>query len=131
MPDATEAPSEKEPDPLGKRALFWAAPTQSGGVGSESAGATVARPLGKRALFSAAPPQSDSLAAASENPLAERGAFKVECQRCKQTSHVGFLDMVIFQFPIGIWRPRRRFDHRMTCPSCRKRAWCSITLRRG
>jgi hypothetical protein len=126
-----ETRSDKEPDPLGKRALFWASPAESGGVGSGGAGATVALPLGKHALFSGAPVQSDSLAATSENPLAERGAFKVECQRCQQTSHVGVLDMVIYQFPVGVWLPRRRFDHRMTCPSCRKRAWCSVTLRRG
>ena len=44
---------------------------------------------------------------------------------------VGALDLLIFQFPVGFWRPRRRFDHRMTCPSCRRRAWCSVTLRRG
>lgn len=126
----TESRGDKAPDPLGKRALFWAAPAE-GGVGSGGAGATAALPLGKRALFSGAPPQSDSLAATSENPLAERGAFTVECQRCRQTSRVGVVDMVIFQFPIGVWFPRRRFDHRMTCPSCRKRSWCSVTLRRG
>ena len=51
-------------------------------------------------------------------------------QRCRQTSHVGVLDLLIFQFPVGVWLPRGRFDHRMTCPSCRKRAWCSVTLRR-
>jgi len=40
------------------------------------------------------------------------------------------LDLLIFQFPVGVWLPRGRYDHRMTCPVCRKRAWCSVTLRR-
>jgi len=91
----------------------------------------VALPVGKRALYSGARPEPDSLAATSGNPLDERGAFTVECQRCRQTSHVGALDLLIFQFPLGYWLPRGRFDRRMTCPSCRKRAWCSVTLRRS
>ncbi len=122
------SPGDKAPDPLGKRALFWvpaAAPT------GRSAGATEALPVGKRALYSGARPEPDSLAATSGNPLDTRGAFTVECQRCRQTSHVGLLDLVIFQFPLGYWLPRGRFDRRMTCPSCRKRAWCSVTLRRA
>jgi hypothetical protein len=91
----------------------------------------VALPVGKRALYSSARPEPDSRAVTSGNPLDERGAFTVECQRCRQTSHVGALDLLIFQFPLGYWLPRGRFDRRMTCPSCRKRAWCSVTLRRS
>jgi hypothetical protein len=97
-------------------------------------------PLGKRALYSAATPlAADPLAATpleadepvrSEDPLAQRGSFTVRCQRCHQVTRVGLLDLLIFQFPIGIWIPRGKFDRRMTCPSCRKRAWCSVTLRR-
>jgi hypothetical protein len=91
----------------------------------------VALPLGKRALYSDAPAEPDALATTSGNPLDLRGSFTVECARCRQISRVGVLDMLIFQLPLGVWLPRRRFDHRMTCPSCRKRAWCSVTLRRG
>jgi hypothetical protein len=91
----------------------------------------VALPVGKRALFSGAQPERDSVAATSANPLADRGSFTVECGECRQTSNVGVLDLLIFQFPIGVWLPRGRFDHRMTCPTCRKRAWCSVTLRRA
>jgi hypothetical protein len=122
---------DKAPDPLGKRALFWVPsepePPSGDPASSET---TVALPVGKRALFSGARPQRDSLVATSGNPLAERGMFTVECERCHQTSHVGMLDLLIFQLPIGVWLPRGRFDHRMTCPSCRVRAWCSVTLRR-
>jgi hypothetical protein len=86
-------------------------------------------PLGKRALYSGVRHEEDSARTTSQDPLAARGAFTVQCQRCRQVSHVGLLDLLIFQFPIGVWIPRGRFDRRMTCPSCRKRAWCSVTLR--
>jgi hypothetical protein len=87
-------------------------------------------PLGKRALYSGAHAGEGGGSATPQNPLAERGAFTVRCQRCRQVSHVGLLDLLIFQFPIGVWIPRGQFDRRMTCPSCRKRSWCSVTLRR-
>ncbi len=125
------ARSDKAPDPLGKRALFWVPAAEPGRTAGGGSGTTVALPVGKRALYSGARPESDSLAATSGNPLDERGAFTVECQRCRQTSHVGMLDLLIFQFPLGYWLPRGRFDRRMTCPSCRKRSWCSVTLRRA
>jgi hypothetical protein len=119
--------SDKAPDPLGKRALFWV--PSPGETGSRD-GSTVALPVGKRALYSGARPERDSRAVTSGNPLDERGSFTVECARCRQTSHIGVLDLLIFQFPLGVWLPRGRFDHRMTCPVCRTRAWCSVTLRR-
>lgn len=121
------ARSDREPDPLGKRALFWVpSPEEAGGAGTR----TVARPAGKRALFSGAG-LGEMESACSDNPIADRGSFTVVCRRCRQVSRVGLLDMVIFQFPVGFWLPGRRFDHRMTCPACRTRAWCSVTLRRA
>lgn len=119
--------SDRAPDPLGKRALFWVPSPGEAGPWDAS---TVALPVGKHALYSGALPESGSLAVTSGNPLDERGSFTVECARCRQTSHVGVLDLLIFQLPLGVWLPRGRFDHRMTCPVCRKRAWCSVTLRR-
>ena len=121
--------SDRAPDPLGKRALFWV--PSVGEEGSEEAGLSAALPVGKRALYSGALPEPDSLAMTSGNPLDERGNVTVECGRCRQVSHIGVLDLLIFQLPLGVWRPLRRFDHRMTCPSCRKRTWCSVTLRRS
>jgi hypothetical protein len=121
---------DKAPDPLGKRALFWAPSSREASVQGTAAGSTVALPVGKRALFSGARAEPDSLLATSGNPLADRGSITVRCERCNQSSHVGVLDLLIFQFPLGVWLPRGRFDHRMTCPVCRKRAWCSVTLRR-
>jgi hypothetical protein len=111
--------------------LFWVPSAAEASAKGNAAGSTIALPVGKRALFSRARPETDSLLATSGNPLADRGSFSVLCERCHQSSHVGVLDLLIFQFPVGVWLPRGRFDHRMTCPVCRKRAWCSVTLRRG
>jgi hypothetical protein len=88
-------------------------------------------PDGKQALYSGARTGADSTPTSSDNPLVDRGRFTVRCQRCRRLSRVGLLDLVIFQFPVGVWIPRGKFDHRMTCPSCRRRAWCSVTVRRG
>ena len=125
------ARSAKAPDPLGKRALYWVPSGAEGGERTATSGSTVALPVGKRALYSGARPDRASLAETSENPIAGRGAFVVECERCHQSSYVGVLDLLIFQLPIGIWLPRGRFDRRMTCPACRKRSWCSVSLRRS
>jgi hypothetical protein len=119
----------KAPDPLGKRALYWVPSAAGGEEASPSSPATVL-PVGKRALYSGASVDAEEVRADADNPVIERGAFTVRCQRCQQVSRVGALDLLIFQFPIGVWAPRGRFDRRMTCPSCRKRAWCSVTLRR-
>ncbi len=116
---------------MGKRALFWVPSAGEGDAQGSATGSTVALPVGKRALFSGARPEPDSLLATSGNPLADRGTFTVRCERCSQTAHVGVLDLLIYQFPVGVWLPRGPFDHRMTCPVCRKRAWCSVTLRRA
>ena len=120
---------DRAPDPLGKRALFWV--PSVGEAGSNEPGLSAALPIGKHALYSGALPESDSLAMTSGNPLDERGSVTVSCARCRQTSRIGMLDLLIFQFPLAVWRPFSRFDHRMTCPSCRTRAWCSVTLRRS
>jgi hypothetical protein len=126
--------NDRAPDPLGKRALFWVpAAAHAGGSATESSGgpgSTGALPVGKHALYSAALPDATSRIATSGNPIDERGSFTVRCARCNQTSHVGVLDLLIYQLPLGVWLPRGAYDHRMTCPACRKRAWCSVTLRR-
>jgi len=124
--------SDKAPDPLGKRALFGVPSAgESGSAEPAASGMTAPLLAGKRALYSGALPEPDSLARTAGNPLNERGSFTVQCARCRQMSRVGVLDLLIYQFPLGVWLPRGRFDHRMTCPSCRKRAWCSVTLRRS
>jgi transcription elongation factor Elf1 len=115
------------PDPLGKRALFGVPSGDITGRRRRSDPSTVTLPVGKRALYSGA-----SLAGPPEQvPVDDqRGSVTVRCQRCQQRSQISLLDLLILQFPVGVWFPRGRFDRRMTCPSCRKRAWCSVTLRR-
>jgi hypothetical protein len=120
----------KPPDPLGKRALYWV-PSAETADGQPSGPLTVPLPIGKRALYSGASAETDSISTTSDNPLVDHGMFTVQCQRCRQLSRIGLLDLIIFQFPVGVWIPRGRFDRRMTCPSCRKRAWCSVSLRGG
>ena len=119
----------RPPDPLGRRALYWAA----GGApqGSGAGGGPERLPLGKRALFSAAPPDEEAVIPVSENPLTGRGPIVVACSSCGSVTRIGLVDLLFLQFPVGFWFPRGRFDHRMTCPSCRRRVWASVTLRPG
>lgn len=128
MPERGTTRRDQPPDPLGKRALFWV-PAPVGEPGGQP-GPAVPLPVGKRALYSGVPQEPDAYVSGSDNPLVERGAFGVVCQRCGHMSRIGLMDLLIFQLPIGVWLPRGRFDHRMTCPSCRRRSWCSVTLRR-
>jgi len=110
-------------DPLGKRALYGV-PAFVGENGDESPNSdtSTGEPgVGKRALYSGAHSDMDGTS----------GAFTVRCQRCQRVSRIGLLELVILQFPVGVWIPRGRFDRRMTCPSCRRRAWCSVSLRHG
>jgi hypothetical protein len=96
------------PDPLGKRALFWA-PADAGRSDSDAGAApsaTTVLPVGKRALYSGAPVERSDTPAIPENPLEGRGMFTVRCGRCRQRSRVGLLDLLIFQFPIGVWLRR-------------------------
>ncbi len=126
MPSRRDGP----PDPLGKRALFGVPPQAGGEFGTAgtasmpvTAGTTALSPEGN--LEQA---EGDPASGAWE---AQRGSFAVTCQRCSQGSRVGALDLLRLQLPLGVWLPRGRFDRRMTCPTCRKRSWCSVTLRRN
>ena len=142
------AKSEKPPDPLGKQALYRvptvpgrAGDTSAEGLTSDSRRLFPSSAEGRRCIpgrrsgdATARVAKADEVAEPdhAESPAAVgSGSFTVRCQRCRQVSHVGLLNLLIFQFPIGVWLPRGQFDRRMTCPSCRKRSWCSVTLRRG
>lgn len=121
------------PDPLGKRALFWMpveATTEDGRstTGERSARPRPACPLGKHALYTEGGSDDDGPTAPSGDPMPDRGVFTVTCSACGQISRIGLLDLLVLQFPVGIWFPGRTFDHRMTCPACRRRAWLSVTL---
>jgi hypothetical protein len=128
-PKAAEEP--KAADPRGKRALYWVPPVMAGSGEEYGVTGLDVLPLGKRALYSGAGASARSAEGTPENPLIDRGMFTVRCQRCRQVSQIGLLDLLIFQLPVGVWIPRGKFDRRMTCPSCRRRAWCSVTWRRS
>ncbi len=136
------------PDPLGKRALYWMPveeqTTEGDGYRSRrgpSAGADRVQPgperrharaTGKHALFSAATPAGDEEGpeASATDPVPARGIFTVACSSCGSVTRVGILDFLWLQFPFGAWLPRRVFDRWMTCPTCRRRTWTSVTLTR-
>jgi len=91
-------------------------------------------PLGKRALYSGLPEAGGSWEPGPEpidHTNGGRGRITVTCADCGALTRIGVLDFIILQLPVGIWLPRGRFDHRMTCPSCRRRVWAGVTLRRG
>lgn len=116
-------------DPFGKRALFWVPPNEPEGARSRTH--MLASPLGKRALYSKATTskRDQRKAAATEtSALGGSGIFLVECSRCKRASRIGLIDLLICQLPIGFWLPRGKYDHRMKCPSCRKRVWAGVSL---
>jgi hypothetical protein len=136
-------------DPLGKSALYWMpvageaadARTDEGpehGDGyprprmGERPQTGHARPAGKHALFSEATPASEGEAPTSSvtDPLPPRGVLKVACSSCGSVTRVGLFEFLLLQFPFGAWLPRRTFDRWMTCPSCRRRTWTSVSLSR-
>jgi hypothetical protein len=128
------------PDPLGKRALYWA-PGEAGEPGEQVAEPALrarpavpatgaGRPLGKRALYSAARSAPGEVRGYVADPVIGGGPVTVCCSSCGVTSRIGLLDFALFQLPLGFWLPRGRYGHRMTCPACRRRAWVGVTLRR-
>jgi hypothetical protein len=134
------------PDPLGKQALYWmpveaeaevddagAMPTHRAETGHLSDGRTShARPAGRRALFSDATPadepERERATVTATNPLPPKGILAVACSTCGSVTRVGAIEFLMLQLPVGAWLPRRTFDRWMTCPSCRRRTWTSVTF---
>ncbi|HMD46099.1 MAG TPA: hypothetical protein VKG43_08065 [Acidimicrobiales bacterium] len=108
-------PGRRGRDPFGRRALWWLPPT--GAPDADAPGPAA----GRRALFSG-PVVGDEAAG--------HGCVVVGCERCGVTSRIGLVDLLRYQLPVGWWLPRGRFDHKMTCPACRRHVWASVTLRR-
>lgn len=134
------------PDPLGKRALYWMpvgaeAEVEDGVVADRRSrhhgvrdDVPHARPAGKRALFSDPAPADESgpdrAAVDTDDPVPRRGLLVVACSTCGSVTRVGLVEFLLLQLPVGAWVPRRTFDRWMTCPSCRRRTWTSVTLAR-
>lgn len=116
------------PDPLGKRALFWAPATRADGPlrpGEEG------DDVGKYALFSRF---SDEIEEAPE-PDAHRAPpgtglvppVEVHCSSCGARSEVDVVRYLALHVPFFLWRPGRGFTRFMVCPACRRRTWLSAS----
>jgi hypothetical protein len=110
------------PDPLGKRALYWAPaqrledePDREPAAGSE----------GRRALFSAPAARAEPSV-----PSPEVGLFAwvdVECSSCDSRRRVDLVEFAGLHAPVFLWRPGRGFTRWMRCPSCGRRTWVSAS----
>lgn len=94
-------------DPLGKDSLFTAPVAAS--RDQISTGDTRE---GRDALFSAGP--------------ARVGTVLVSCRACRATSRVSLADLGVRLATGSFWWPLLHNSHWMRCPSCERRAWCSI-----
>ena len=129
------------PDPLGKRALFWA-PAERDEGGPRHAAERDAP--GKHALFSAearasagtAPPPLTSTRPSARQPArdlrpgAGRGFLNtvtVECSTCGARSEIHVTEFLMLHLPVWLWRPGRGYTRFMTCPACRRRTWVSAS----
>ena len=133
----------ESPDPLGKRALFWA-PAERDEGGPRRAAERDAP--GKHALFSAEaraaatktpkPPPPLSFERASKRaprdmrPGVSKGilsSITVDCSTCGGRSEIHMTEFLMLHLPIWLWRPGRGYTRFMTCPACRRRTWVSAS----
>lgn len=142
------------PDPLGKRALFWA-PAERDEEGPRRAAERDVP--GKHALFSdearaagvkpSAPIAPTTRSApgapatrtapgapggARSSPAATRprsllSPITVECSSCGTRSDIHMTEFAVLHLPIWLWRPGRGYTRFMTCPACRRRTWVSAS----
>ncbi len=132
------------PDPLGKRALFWAPAERNEGGPRRASERDVP---GKHALFSdearasvhtrpvtaidpSATYASRTQAPRDMRPGAGRGilsSITVECSTCGGRSEIHLTEFVMLHLPVWLWRPGRGYTRFMTCPACRRRTWVSAS----
>jgi hypothetical protein len=128
------------PDPLGKRALFWAPAERDEGGPRRASERDVP---GKHALFSEeargavskgrpvvtlehTPPRPRT----ERPPTTPRGLLSpvaVDCSSCGVRSEIHVAEFVVLHLPIWLWRPGRGYTRFMTCPACRRRTWVSAS----
>ncbi len=130
----------ESPDPLGKRALFWAPAERDEGGPRRAAERDVP---GKHALFSeearATVPKVRAVASLDPSaPQAPRpmragtgrgilSSIAVDCSTCGARSEIHMTEFVMLHLPIWLWRPGRGYTRFMTCPACRRRTWVSAS----
>ncbi len=133
------------PDPLGKRALFWAPAERDEGGPRRAAERDVPgkhalfSPEARAAVFKARPvspidPSTShaprDLRPGSTGPGAGRGilsAITVDCSTCGARSEIHMTEFVMLHLPVWLWRPGRGYTRFMTCPACRRRTWVSAS----
>ncbi|MHB8437966.1 MAG: hypothetical protein ACYDD4_02230 [Acidimicrobiales bacterium] len=114
------------PDPLGKRALFWA----PGPIADDESPLRTRQgdARGKHALYSATDPQRDEH---DGNPVPRpRGILppvSVHCSSCGERRELDVTRFATLHVPFFLWRPGRGFTRFMTCPACGRRAWLSAS----
>jgi hypothetical protein len=133
------------PDPLGKRALFWApAERDEGGprraserdvpgkhaLFSDEARASVTKARPVSSIDASATHAPRSTAPRDMRPGAGRGilsSITVECSTCGGRSEIHLTEFVMLHLPVWLWRPGRGYTRFMTCPACRRRTWVSAS----
>ncbi|HZU80804.1 MAG TPA: hypothetical protein VE991_12880 [Acidimicrobiales bacterium] len=124
MPRASDSP-----DPLGKRALFWAPATREEEPPRRNGDVPVA---GKRALFSAVGAEGPQ-PGASRPPVPASGPggilppVTLHCSSCGTRSEVDVVRYLGLHVPFFLWRPGRGFTRFMNCPACHRRTWQSAS----
>jgi hypothetical protein len=118
------------PDPLGKRALFWAPAARV--EDQIRPGEEEEEDIGKYALFSRFSDEPDEQPPVSARSTrgGSRGVVppvEVHCSSCGARSEVDVVGYLALHVPFFLWRPGRGFTRFMTCPSCRSRTWLSAS----
>ena len=148
----------ESPDPLGKRALFWA-PAERVEDGPRRSATSQIR--GKHALDSSAdsvPVATEAVAARGPRSGAAGdvtthegrrprpgggpagsvlsairtggfiGPVTLDCSACGSRTDVDVFEFLMLHLPVWFWRPGRGYARLMTCPACRRRAWISASI---
>ncbi|HXW32280.1 MAG TPA: hypothetical protein VEJ21_04240 [Acidimicrobiales bacterium] len=129
--------SPEGPDPLGRRALFWAPAERQ-----EDPAMPGEEPedVGKYALFSrfsdaVEPVDDDEMPSTLSNgppgaPPVRQGLLPpvtVHCSSCGAHSEVDLFGYLALHVPFFVWLPGKGFTRYMTCPVCRRRNWVSAS----
>ena len=104
---ATRTPRTR--DPLGKAALFTAAPSASGAAPATTPTDDEGR--GATQLFS--------------RTEARPGTVLLDCSSCGRRTRVTYAEFAALHFPVWAWvpSPTRSHRHWLRCPACRRFAW--------
>ena len=115
------------PDPLGKRALFWAPAERV--EDQVRPGEEEPEDVGKYALFSRFSDDADEERLPAV-PTTARGLLPpidLHCSSCGSHSEVDVTGYLALHVPFFFWRPGKGFTRFMTCPACRRRTWLSAS----